>query len=67
MASSVRALTSKGRLTPLCRVRTPAPTLSLQRRGNATTVPFRLPAARNEPNVSHLGYITAGQLTEFMC
>jgi hypothetical protein len=52
MASSVRALTSKGRLTPLCRVRASAPALSVQKRGNATIVPFRLPAARNEPNVS---------------
>ncbi|WZH45547.1 Aldehyde/histidinol dehydrogenase [Fusarium acuminatum] len=53
MASSVRALTSKGRLTPLCRIRASAPTISLQKRSNATTVPFRLPAARNEPNPTY--------------
>lgn len=58
MASSVRALTSKGRLTPLCRVRASTPAISLQKRGNATIVPFRLPAARNEPNVSDLLFKT---------
>ncbi|KAJ4256177.1 hypothetical protein NW762_009254 [Fusarium torreyae] len=53
MASSVRALTSKGRLTPLCRVRASTPSISIQKRGNATILPFRLPAARNEPNPTY--------------
>ncbi|KAM5344399.1 hypothetical protein ACJ41O_012936 [Fusarium nematophilum] len=50
--ASVRALTSKGR--PIARgLRTAPPNISIQTRALAT-VPFRLPAARNEPNPTYI-------------
>ncbi|KAI8654165.1 hypothetical protein LRP88_01805 [Fusarium phalaenopsidis] len=50
--ASVRALASKGRLPMARGLRTTPPSISIQTRAK-TTVPFRLPAARNEPNPTY--------------